>query len=155
MKKNDLILFIQNYLSKLVSYDDDDNFFYFFSYVERYFSLEKNHAIQITIDIYYRLVSLDLIELHIKGESIKKNIVDLIHHADEMESFGGWFWYFSATEKAYDLIDKFNLYDNYYDEKIICKEFYLEFMTLLEENGLGIDIYPLVDIGSGGRVSLN
>ncbi|OOR96046.1 hypothetical protein B0186_11165 [Canicola haemoglobinophilus] len=29
MKENDLILFIQNYLSKLVSYDDD-NLFYFF-----------------------------------------------------------------------------------------------------------------------------
>lgn len=154
MKESDLILFIQNYLSKLVSYDDD-NLFYFLSYVERYFSLEERDAIQITLDIYYRLTSLELIEFHIKEGSIKENIYDLINHVKDMEQFGGWFWYFYPTEKAYKLIDKFDLYDNNYDEKEICKSFYSEIMMLLEENDLDINIYPLLDIGYGGYIPIN
>ncbi|OOR96047.1 hypothetical protein B0186_11170 [Canicola haemoglobinophilus] len=117
--------------------------------------MDEKEAIQVTIDIFYRLTSLELIEFQIKQGTIKENIVDLIHHIDDMDIFGGWFWYFYPTEKGCDLIDKFNLYDNHYDEETICKDFCFEFVTLLKEKGLDINIYPLVDIGWGGAISLN
>lgn len=155
MREDNVMLFFQNYLSKLVSYNDDDNLFYLFSYVEKYFSQGEKESLQMTVDIYYRLISIGLISIQVDGErTIRENVRDLIDYIEGVDSWDGWFLYFKPTDYACSLINKFDLYDNYYNENEIHLGFSVELNELFSNNDISLNIYPLVNIGFGGKIEL-
>lgn len=156
--KQKLTLLIQNYFSRAVSYDDDDCMSYLFSYMEDNFNLNSEEAFQYSIDLFYRFMHTGLVHYvywDLEGEEhLKKEIREMVKDFNKFNHLDDWHNYFMPTKLVVDIIHKYDLIDGYYDENIISHGFEQEISELLNKKGVGLDIYPLVDIGNGGVISL-
>lgn len=158
MNKKEIILFIQNYFSQAVSYDDDDNMSYFFSYVEKYFNLSPQEAFQYSIDLFYRFMIANLAEYVYwdleSEEHLRNDICKMIKYFNKFHHLDDWYNYFKPTKIIEEIIHRYDLISGYYDENTISVDFEKEITEILEKKGIGLDIYPLVDIGYGGVIVL-
>lgn len=158
MNKEKIVLFIQNYFSRAVSYDDDDCMSYFFSYIETNFDLSLQEAFQYSIDLFYRFMCAGFAQYVYwdleNEEHLKKDIRKMVKDFNKFNHLDDWHNYFMPTKLMVDIIHKYDLIDGYYDDSIISIDFEREISELLDKKGLNLDIYPLVDVGSGGVISL-
>lgn len=158
MNEKEIVLFIQNYFSQAVSYNDDDNMSYFFSYVERYFNLSPQDAFQYSIDLFYRFMIADLTEYVYwdleSEEHLSNDICNMIKDFNKFHHLDDWYNYFMPTKLIEEIIRKYDLISGYYDENVISVGFEKEIREILDKKGVGLDIYPLVDIGCGGVIPI-
>lgn len=158
MDKKKIMLFIQNYFSCVVSYDDDDCMSYFFSYMEDNFDLNPEEAFQYSIDLFYRFMCAGLVQYVYwdfeNEEHLKNDIREMVKDFNKFNHLDDWHNYFMPTKLITNIIHKYDLIDGYYDESVISLEFEQEISELLNKKGIGLDIYPLIDIGRGGIIKL-
>lgn len=158
MDKKRIVLFLQNYFSYSVSYDDDDCMAYLFSYIERNFNLNPQDTFQYSIDLFYRFMYAGLTKYVYwdleSEEDLKNDINKMVEDFNKFNNLDEWHNYFMPTKLIADIIYKYDLIDGHYDENVISLEFEQEISELLNKKGIGLDIYPLVDIGRGGIIKL-
>lgn len=158
MNREKIALFIQNYFSRAVSYDDDDCMSYFFSYMETNFDLSLQEAFQYSIDLFYRFMLAGFVQYVYwdleNEEHLKKDIREMVKDFNRSNHLDDWHNYFMPTKLMVDIIHKYDLIDGYYDENVISQGFEEEISALLNKKGIGLDIYPLVNVGGGGIISL-
>ncbi|WP_041777578.1 hypothetical protein [Bibersteinia trehalosi] len=159
MDKKRIVLFLQNYFSYSVSYDDDDDCMaYLFSYIERNFNLNPQDTFQYSIDLFYRFMYAGLTRYVYwdleSEEDLKNDISKMVEDFNKFNNLDEWHNYFMPTKLIADIICEYDLIDGYYDENVISLEFEREISELLNKKGIGLDIYPLVDIGRGGIIKL-
>lgn len=131
-----MITYIQNYLSHLVTYDDDDNAYYLSGNIENVLKQNELDAKKCAIDIVYILMKLNLIDFidnYQEKKSLDDYIMELIDSLSNENMFGAWFFYYKPTRISHDIIEKNNLYDGYYDELSVHDGFYRDFNRILEK----------------------
>ncbi|AGH39074.1 hypothetical protein F542_4610 [Bibersteinia trehalosi USDA-ARS-USMARC-188] len=87
-------------------------------------------------------------------EDLKNDISKMVEDFNKFNNLDEWHNYFMPTKLIADIICEYDLIDGYYDENVISLEFEREISELLNKKGIGLDIYPLVDIGRGGIIKL-
>lgn len=131
---------------------------YLFSYIERNFNLNPQDTFQYSIDLFYRFMYAGLTRYVYwdleSEEDLKNDISKMVEDFNKFNNLDEWHNYFMPTKLIADIICEYDLIDGYYDENVISLEFEREISELLNKKGIGLDIYPLVDIGRGGIIKL-